>query len=298
MSGGARSGASNEVRLFVNVPQPPSAPDPLLGLVNGSTAHLAWKGDVRRRCANGLRPGRERLGTGVDCDGRHRSRPRSRTCHPAPTRWCCGQRMRAGASPPTAPITLSLPGTCSGAPQAPAGLWVERNGSTVTAGWDPPAAGPAPTGYVLNVSGALLGEFPTTTRALSGVVGRRHLRAERSGDQPLRYWSRQRRSRRFPCPDSAHECPSWRGAQIVRPKDSKVPLASVWTAELGCAALTSSPQEADRSRFLTVAVRHQSHPSPFGRQAPLRDGSPDSPRSSPIRSSAEADLPRSRYLAA
>ena len=38
-----RSPASNEIRIHVNVPVPPSAPTNLLGLVNGNTIALAWK---------------------------------------------------------------------------------------------------------------------------------------------------------------------------------------------------------------------------------------------------------------
>jgi hypothetical protein len=37
--------------------------------------------------------------------------------------------------------------------------------------WDPPTTGPAATAYELFVSGAYVGSFPTTGRALSGTVG-------------------------------------------------------------------------------------------------------------------------------
>jgi hypothetical protein len=43
LSGAARSQASNEVRIFVNVPGPPPAPTNLLGLANGSFLQLAWR---------------------------------------------------------------------------------------------------------------------------------------------------------------------------------------------------------------------------------------------------------------
>jgi extracellular elastinolytic metalloproteinase len=171
VSGGARSGGSNEIRLFVNVPQPPSAPGALLGLVNGSTAHLAWSGTFA---------GGPPTGYILDVSGSAQARfglgaiDQAAFANVAPGTYTLVLRATnaAGVSPPTAPITLSLPAACSGAPQVPAGVWAERHGSTVTAGWDLPAAGPAPTGYVLSVSGALQGEFPTTTRSLSGVVGR------------------------------------------------------------------------------------------------------------------------------
>ena len=37
--------------------------------------------------------------------------------------------------------------------------------------WDPPASGAAPTSYLLDVSGAFTGQFPTTGRALNGNAG-------------------------------------------------------------------------------------------------------------------------------
>jgi len=36
--------------------------------------------------------------------------------------------------------------------------------------WDPPAAGPAPTGYIVTVGGSLAGRFETTAREMSGAV--------------------------------------------------------------------------------------------------------------------------------
>ena len=37
--------------------------------------------------------------------------------------------------------------------------------------WDPAPSGPAPTFFVLNVSGAFVGTLPTTLRSLTGSVG-------------------------------------------------------------------------------------------------------------------------------
>jgi hypothetical protein len=170
LAGGARSVASNEIRLFVNVPQPPSTPARLLGLVEGSTAHLAWKGTFVGGAPTGYivevsGAGQTSIALGAEDHAAFLNVP------PGTYTLALRATNAAGVSPPTSPVTLTFPGGCSAAPQAPAGFWVERSGSTVTAAWDPPAAGPAPTGYVLYLSGALLGEFPTTGRALSGIVG-------------------------------------------------------------------------------------------------------------------------------
>ena len=62
-------------------------------------------------------------------------------------------------------------GPCSGAPQAPTNFLATKSGATITVVWEPPAAGAAPTGYVLRVAGAFVGELPTTGRTLGGAVG-------------------------------------------------------------------------------------------------------------------------------
>ena len=49
LAGGLRSGASNEIRIVVNVAEPPSPPANLLGLVNGSSVALSWS----NTCAGG-----------------------------------------------------------------------------------------------------------------------------------------------------------------------------------------------------------------------------------------------------
>ena len=43
IAGSERSGASNEIRIFVNTPTPPSPPADLLALVNGSSLALTWR---------------------------------------------------------------------------------------------------------------------------------------------------------------------------------------------------------------------------------------------------------------
>jgi hypothetical protein len=44
-------------------------------------------------------------------------------------------------------------------------------GNTVFVDWAPGPAGPAPTEYVLNVTGSFVGSFATNQRAISGAVG-------------------------------------------------------------------------------------------------------------------------------
>ena len=54
LSGATRSAPSNEIRIFVNVPAPPSAPADLLGLVNGSSVALAWRNTFEGGAPGGL----------------------------------------------------------------------------------------------------------------------------------------------------------------------------------------------------------------------------------------------------
>jgi len=168
-SGASRSAASNEIRIFVNVPQPPSAPANLLGMVNGNAVALAWKNtfaggapanvvlDVTGSLSTTIPLG---LANGFSFAG----------VPPGTYTLSVRALNGAGASPSSNAVTLTFPGACSGVPQAPSNLLAHRVGSTIFVSWDPAAAGPAPTAFILNVSGSFVGSFGTTGRALSGVV--------------------------------------------------------------------------------------------------------------------------------
>ena len=77
----------------------------------------------------------------------------------------------AGVSAASNPVTLSFPTACSGAPNPPSRFLAYNVGNVVTVVWEPAPSGSAPTGYVLEVSGAFSGAFPTAARTLSGTVG-------------------------------------------------------------------------------------------------------------------------------
>jgi hypothetical protein len=165
------SGASNEIRVHINVPVPPSAPANLLGLVNGSGIALAWKNtfaggppanvllDVTSAAVNTTIP----LGAAESFQF---------ASVPGGTYTLSLRAQNAGGvSAASNSVTLTFPGACSGVPQAPSNLLAFRTGSTIFVFWDPPTAGPAPTGYVLDATGSFTGSFPTTSRALSGAAG-------------------------------------------------------------------------------------------------------------------------------
>jgi hypothetical protein len=164
-----RSGPSNEIQIFVNTATPPSAPN-LLALVNGTSLALTWRPTFLGGAATAHV---------LDVAGSMNvSVPLSEATSvtfggvPGGTYTLSVSASNAsGTSAASDAVTVTVPGPCSGAPLAPAGFLAYRVGNTIYVVWDPPASGPAPTQYVLTVSGAFNASFPTTARALSGVVG-------------------------------------------------------------------------------------------------------------------------------
>jgi hypothetical protein len=168
--GGDESGPSNEVSLHVSVPVPPSAPANLLGMANGSFLALAWKNTFE-----GGPPSNLILDVSGSFTGSFTMGAVETFTFPAVPAGTYTLAVRAsnagGTSAPSNPVTLTLPSACSGAPTAPAHFLAYKLGNTVFVEWDPPATGPAPTGYVLNVTGAFVGSITTAGRTLSGSVG-------------------------------------------------------------------------------------------------------------------------------
>ncbi len=171
ISGAEKSAPSNEIRLHVNVPVAPSAPVAVVSLVNGSMLHLAW-----RNTFVGGAPGRMALEVTGAFTGALSIGAVDTFSFAGVPAGTYTLRLFAvnggGVSLPSNPVTVTFPGDCSGAPSTPSGLLAYRIGNTVFVVWDPAPTGPAPTAYVLSVTGAFTGTFSTATRAISGVVGR------------------------------------------------------------------------------------------------------------------------------
>jgi YVTN family beta-propeller protein len=170
LAGAARSSASNEIRIFVNVPAPPSPPAGLLGLVDNDNLSLAWRNTSAGGAATSLL---------LDVSGAlSASLPLpigdsfSFVAVPPGTYTF---RLRAvnaaGPSSASNPVTLTFPGSCSGVPLAPVDFVASKSGNQISATWNPAASGPAPTGFVLTVTGTFSGAIPTALRSLSGAVG-------------------------------------------------------------------------------------------------------------------------------
>ncbi len=169
LAAGQTSAASNEVLAHVNVPVAPSAPANLLGLVVGNTLSLAWTNTFDGGAptnvildVTGAVVGSAPVGP-VETFGVAGVPPGTYTITARATN-------AAGSSAPSTPVTLTFPATCSGAPLAPANFVAYNVGATLFLAWNTAASGPAPTGYVLQSTGAFVGAVPTPLRALSAPV--------------------------------------------------------------------------------------------------------------------------------
>ena len=163
------SGNSNEVPLFVNVLAPPSAPAPLLGLANGQNLALTWRNtfgggagtssvvDVSGAVSASLPLGlSESFSFAGVPPGTYTFRVRTVNA--------------AGASAASAPVTLTFPIGCTGAPQAPTKFLAYRSGNVLSILWEAPATGAAPTSYVITATGSVNASVPMTATSLSTPV--------------------------------------------------------------------------------------------------------------------------------
>jgi Bacterial Ig domain len=165
-----RSNPSNEVALHMNTTVTPSAPENLLGLVDGSTLALAWKNTF-----GGGIPTNVILNVTGDFTGSlplGQSETFSFAGVPSGTYTLSVRGANAGgSSPPSNSVTLTFPGACSGPPLTPQNFLLYVNRLTLGAIWDLPPSGPAPTSYALNVtSPVFVGQVPVGATHISADV--------------------------------------------------------------------------------------------------------------------------------
>jgi Tol biopolymer transport system component len=169
VNGAMRSAPSNELQIHVNAAIVPSAPAHLLGLVNGSTLALTWTNTY----AGGAPTSFVLEVTGALTASLPVGRGDSFALAGVPegTYTLALRAVNAtGTSAPSNAVTLTFPGPCSGAPDVPRDLRVYRSESTVHVAWAPGASGPAPTAYVLIVTGSSSSSYVTAARAMSGAI--------------------------------------------------------------------------------------------------------------------------------
>ncbi len=169
LDGATPSAPSNEVPLLVGVAAPPSAPEALTGLGLGSALYLSWRNSFGGGQATGLIL--DVSGSAVASVPLAVSETFAFSPLPGGTYTF---RIRAsnagGTSAPSAPVTISLPASCSGGPALPANFLAYRQGTALTMLWDPPPSGSAPTAYLVRVAGAFTGDVPLAARSVSGAV--------------------------------------------------------------------------------------------------------------------------------
>ena len=163
------TGSSNEIRILVNLPQVPSPPAALLGLAAGTDLALSWT-----NTSTGGPPQSLVLDV-VGTVTASLPLPLSETFMfvgvPAGTYTFALRAVNdTGTSSSSPAVTLTFPNACPGMPQVPQNLSVTRTGPVLTVSWDPPAAGPAVSSYILRVSGAISAAVPLAGRTISGAV--------------------------------------------------------------------------------------------------------------------------------
>ncbi len=167
--GKTRSPASNEMPLVVGLPAVPSAPVGLLGLANNAELNLVW----RNTFAGGLATGLLLEVTGDRTATRvlpPTDRFRFDGVPPGTYTFAVRAFNATGSSGASNAVTLTFPGSCS-PPAVPTAFSASSNLRTVVLSWLPPAAGAAPSAYVVSVSGSLTGSFETTALGASGSLG-------------------------------------------------------------------------------------------------------------------------------
>ena len=170
LAAGARSRASSEIRVHVAVPAGPTAPSKLVGMVKDSTLGLSWVNTFGGGAPTSL--ALDVSGAIVTSIPLALSESFSFAAVPPGTYTFSVRAINAaGSSGASNPVTLTFPTGCSGSPQAPINFFASKSGNTISLAWQPAATGPASMSYMVNVTGAFVGDVPTTTRSLSGSVG-------------------------------------------------------------------------------------------------------------------------------
>jgi hypothetical protein len=166
---GGISAPSNEIQIHVNVPVAPSAPSDLVGTVNGSNVNLAW-----RNTFGGGAPTQLFLDVSGSANAALAIGLTDNLTFSGVPGGTYTMSLRAanegGFSASSNAITLTFPGPCSGPPLTPINFLAYNVGSTINLLWDPAATGPAPTAFVLSVSGSFVGNAQTTSRVVSAAA--------------------------------------------------------------------------------------------------------------------------------
>jgi hypothetical protein len=168
-SAGAQSLASNEVRLFINVPLKPNPPTNVQGAVKNSNLLLAWRNSFTGGTPDGLIL--DVTGSATVSLPMPLMESWSLPGMPDGT-WTFRLRAVNGAGPSSqsSSVTVTAPSSTCGLPRVPTNFLVTRAGNVVSLSWDMPAGGTPAAAYRLNVSGSYTGAFPIAGRAFAAAA--------------------------------------------------------------------------------------------------------------------------------
>jgi hypothetical protein len=168
-AGSARSLPSSDITVAVGTGGVPASPIGLLGSASNSALQLSWTNPLSGPLPTGalLQVSGSVTATiplGASENFSFASVP------PGTYTFRVASVAGGGVSPPSPPVTLTFPGTCTGAPNPPTAFSASTQGRVAYLDWLPPAAGEAVTGYVMSVTGAYVGSFQVATRTLAVPV--------------------------------------------------------------------------------------------------------------------------------
>ena len=166
LAGGGWSPASNEIRIFVDVPRPPSAPSQLLAAVNGAEVALSWKNTFEGGPPVGLLL---KLSGSTVASLPLGEMFRVANVPPGTYDIALAAVNAWGESPLSNGVRVRVPSSCL-VPDAPQSFTATATGQAFDLAWSPPSSGAAITGYTVEVSGAYNGSFNTTDRTLTGMA--------------------------------------------------------------------------------------------------------------------------------
>ena len=166
MHGAQMSLPSNEVRVYVNMPQRPSPPANFQGVVKDSTMWLAWQNTYAGGAPNAI---------AMDVTGGATAtlpvpfgESFSVAGMPAGTFTLRLRALNAaGASNQSGSVTVTAPSRTCSPPRVPSNYFATRVGNAVVLSWDAPAGGTPATSYQLTVTGSYTGVFPLSSRGFA-----------------------------------------------------------------------------------------------------------------------------------
>ena len=170
LNGSARSPASNEIYIHVNVPIAPSAPANLLGLVNGSSLALAWTNTYTGGAHTSLVldvTGSITASIPLGLSDSFAFAGVPRHLHAGAARTECGRRRRRHQRGDTH-VPRPLLGSTADAGQRPR---LSRGEHGVHRFGPRHRQDRHRQGYTVNVTGSYVGTVATAGRALNGTVG-------------------------------------------------------------------------------------------------------------------------------